>query len=68
MGHGCGRTQDDGGAGSHERQLRQGDKRGFSIPPILGSTPQGLPGLIVGVRYGSDTSGRRALRACAVKG
>jgi hypothetical protein len=33
------------GAGSHQRRSRRRDKRGFSIPPILGSTPQGLPGL-----------------------
>ena len=32
------------GAGSHQRRLRRCDKRGFSIPPIIGSTPQGLQG------------------------
>jgi hypothetical protein len=40
------------GAGSHQRRR---DKRGFSIPQIIGSTPQGLPGLKRRIRYGSDT-------------
>ena len=44
MGHGCGRTQDGGGAGSHQRWLPRCDKRGLSIPQIIGSIPQGIAG------------------------
>jgi hypothetical protein len=68
MGHGRGRTQDDGGPGRISAGSRRRDKRGFSIPPIIGSTPLGLPGL----RTESDTDRTQVagapLGACAVKG